>query len=151
MATVIAGAIGWSIFSILVSQGTSILLMWWLGLPPRRLGHEIEDRQNTGVGAVFFVVSLTVSFFISQFVTNGYTQTETILEGALWVVGALILGLVFMWASFWVAHELLDPVENETVIDYIKREIVDEKNASLAFFLGGLAVVSFFSVLYQMI
>lgn len=151
MATAILGAIGWSIFTILVSQGTSILLMWWMGLPPKRLAHEIEDRQNPAVGAVFFIVSLTVSFFISQFVTNGYTQTEGIWIGAGWIVGALLLGLVFMWISFWVAHELLDPVDGETVMDYIKREIIDEQNASLAFFLGGLAVVSFFSVLYQMI
>jgi len=59
--------------------------------------------------------------------------------------------VLFMWGSFWVAHELLDPVDGETVVGYIKREIIDEQNASLAFLLGGLALVSFFSVLYQMI
>lgn len=149
--TIVIGAIGWSLLSILVSQGTSILLMWWLGLPPKKLVHEIEEVQNPAIGASFFIVSLAVSFFISQFVTNGYTEAESIPIGAAWIAGALIMGAVFMWLSFMVAHRVMGRENNETVLQYIQRELIEEQNLSLAFFLGGLAIVSFISVIYQMI
>lgn len=149
--TIVFGAVGWSLLTILVSQGVSVALMWWLGLPPRKLVHEIEEAHNTAVGACFFIVSLTVSFFISQFVTDGYTEVDSFILGAAWIVGALLMGTVFMWLSFMVAHRVMGRENDETVLQYIQRELIEEQNASLAFFLGGLAIVSFISVIYQVI
>jgi ABC-type multidrug transport system fused ATPase/permease subunit len=146
----VIGAIGWSIAAVVVSQGTSILLMWWLGLPPKKLIHEIEEVQNSAVGACFFIVSLAVSIFISQFVTNGYTDEGSIIAGAAWIAGAFVLGTVIMGINFFIAHRVMDP-QDETVIQYIRRELIEEQNASLAFFLGGLAIASYISVIYQMI
>lgn len=39
----------------------------------------------------------------------------------------------------------------ETVYTYLRREIIDEQNASLAFFLGGLSVAPFISIMFQLI
>jgi len=149
MGLVIA-AILWSVAAVVVSQGTSILLMWWLGLPPKKLIHEIEEVQNPAVGAWLVIVSLAVSIFISQFVTNGYTDAGSILAGAGWIAGAFVLGTILMGINFFIAHQIMDP-KKETVIQYIRRELIEEQNASLAFFLGGLAVASYISVIYQMI
>ena len=59
-------AVVWATLVTLVSQGVSILVVWWLGLPPKKLVHEIEVVQNPAVGAIFFIITLTVSLFISQ-------------------------------------------------------------------------------------
>ncbi|MEL6149705.1 MAG: hypothetical protein AAFU54_00200 [Chloroflexota bacterium] len=151
MGLIVAGAIGWSVLSVVVAQVISIGLMWFLGLPPKKLVHEIEVRQNPAVGASFFIIALAVSFFISQFVTNGYTDVSTVLAGTGWIVGALILGTLLMWLSFIIAHNVMGRENNETVLDYIRRELIEEQNASLAFFLGGLAIAPYISVIYQMI
>ena len=151
MGIIVAGAIGWSILSVIVAQGISIGVMWFLGLPPKKLVHEIEETQNPAVGASFFIISLAVSFFISQFVTNGYTEGESFIAGAGWIIGALALGTLMMWLSFIIAHNVMGRENNETVLDYIRRELIEEQNASLAFFLGGLAIVPYISVIYQMI
>lgn len=151
MATIIFGSIGWSILSILIAQGTSIAIMTILGLPPKKLIHEIEEVQNAAVGAVFFIVSITVAFFVGMFTTNGYTDAGGVLPGAAWIVGAFIMGMGFTWINFIVAHRVMGRENDETVLDYIRRELVLEQNASLAFFLGGLSIVPFISVLFQTI
>ncbi|MEM6527684.1 MAG: hypothetical protein AAF653_05280, partial [Chloroflexota bacterium] len=137
--------------SVIVAQVISISLMWFLGLPPKKLVREIEVRQNAAVGASFFIISLAVSFFISQFVTNGQSETVSFLAGAGWITGALALGTLLMWLSFIIAHNVMGRENNETVLDYIRRELIEEQNASLACFLGGLAIVPYISVIYQMI
>jgi ABC-type multidrug transport system fused ATPase/permease subunit len=143
------GALVWSILSIVVSQGTSVLLMAWLGLPPSKLVHEIEEVQNSAVGASFFIVSLAVSFFIGMFTTAGFSESESLLIGAGWIAGALVLGWAFTWVSFAVAHRVMGRENDETVLDYIKRELILEQNASLAFFLGGLSIACFISVIFH--
>lgn len=150
----IVGAIGWSVLAIAISQGTSIFLMSWLGLPPKKLIHEIEEVQNPAVGAVFFTVSLTVALFVSMFVTDAFDrepQSITYITGAAWIVGAFLLGMGFTWLNFIVAHRVMGRENNESVVDYIRRELIEEQNASLAFFLGSLSIVPFISVLFQTI
>jgi hypothetical protein len=40
---------------------------------------------------------------------------------------------------------------NENMLGYIRREIVLEQNAALAFFLGGLVVSPFISIVFQLL
>lgn len=150
--SLIFAAILWAIFGTLISQFVSVGLMWWLGLGPKRLIHEIEETQNAAVGASFFIISLAVAFFVGMLTSNGFSrQEQTILEGTIWIVLALVAGIALMWLSFEVAHTIMQRVDGESTYRYIQRELIEEHNASLAFFLGGLAVVPFITVLFQVI
>lgn len=156
IATQVIGAFIWSVVSILISQIVSVTLMAWLGLPPKKLTHEIEVIQNPAIGASFFIVSLTVAFFVNMFTTDVFSRSVTpeeadFLTSTGWIVGALALGTLFMLTNFMIAHRVMGRENNESVFDYIKRELIEEQNVSLAFFLGGLSVVPYISVLFQMV
>ena len=149
--SLVSSAIAWATFSVFVSQLTSILLVWMLGVPPRKLAHEIEEVQNPAVGACFFIISLTASLFVALMTTDGFTPDPSFAEGAVWIIGGLILGFVYTFILFMVAHRLMGRQPNENVFGYIKREIVLEQNAALAFFLGGLSVTPFISIVFQLL
>jgi F0F1-type ATP synthase assembly protein I len=152
MITQIVAAVGWTIAATIISQLVSISLMRWLGLPPKKLIHEIENVQNPAVGASFFIISLAVGLFIGIFTSDGFSPTTPdFLTGAGWIILALVLGFVLTWISFEIAHRMMGVENNETTYKYIRRELIDEQNSSLAFFLGGLAIVPFIAVIFQMI
>lgn len=146
-----ASALAWSLFAVFISQIASIGVMWLLGLPPKKLTHEIEDVQNAAVGACFFIISLIASFFVGFMTTDGFTPDPSFAESAAWIIGGVLLSIVLTIALFLVAHRLMKPEPNEGLLGYIKREIVLEQNAALAFFLGGLAVTPFISVVFQLL
>jgi uncharacterized membrane protein YjfL (UPF0719 family) len=141
-------ALGWATFTIVVSQLVSIIVMWILGLPPRKIVKEIEDVQNTAVGAIFFIISLTATLFVSVLSSDGPT-TAPPLETLVWVVGGLLTATIFMLLLFVIAHRVMGREPGENVYMYIRREVIKEQNAALAFFLGGLAVTPFIAVVYQ--
>lgn len=149
--TLVGSALVWATFAVIVSQATSIVLMWILGLPPRKLTHEIEDVQNTAVGACFFIISLTASIFVGFMTSDGFTTDPSFIEGAAWIIGGLILGFVYTFILFMIAHRVMGRLPNENVYNYIRREIVLEQNAALAFFLGGLSVTPFISIVFQLL
>lgn len=147
----VASAVAWATFAVFVSQLTSIALVWVLGVPPSKLAHEIEDVQNPAVGACFFIISLTASLFVALMTTDGFTPDPSFAEGAAWIIGGLILGFIYTFILFMIAHRVMGRQPNESVFGYIKREIVLEQNAALAFFLGGLAVTPFISIVFQLL
>lgn len=147
----VVSALVWAIFATVVSQAVAIGLMWWLGLPPRKLVTEIEDVQNTAVGACFFIVSLAASIFISLMSTDGFTPDPTFAEGAFWVIGGLVVASLFTALLFIIAHRMMGRSNNESVYQYMRRELIDEQNAALAFFFGGLSVTPFIAIVFQLI
>lgn len=150
LSTVIS-ALLWAILAVIISQVASILVMWLLGLPPRKLTHEIEDVQNTAVGALFFIISLTATIFVGFMTSDGFTPDPPALESAAWIIGGVILGFLFMMLLFMIAHRVMGRQPNENVLTYIRREVVLEQNAALAFFLGGLGVTPFISIVFQLL
>ena len=154
---IIVSAIAWTIAATVISQIISILIMSWLGLPPKKLIHEIEVIQNPAVGACFFIISLAVGFFIGSFTSNGFSANDPsyvdpgFLASTAWIILALILGAALTWISFEIAHRVMGVENDETTYRYIQRELIQEQNASLAFFLGGLSIVPFIAVIFQMI
>ncbi|HEX2905947.1 MAG TPA: hypothetical protein VHO69_03760 [Phototrophicaceae bacterium] len=102
----LVSAIIWATFAIVVSQLASILIMWSLGLPPRKLVKEIEDVQNPAVGAVFFAVSLTAALFVSILASDGPT-TAPPLETLAWVGGGLLIAIVYVVILFMIAHRVM--------------------------------------------
>lgn len=150
-AELLLAALGWATLSIVVSQVVGITLMRWLGLSVKQLIHEIEDVQNVAVGASFFIISVTTSLFISVFFSAGFTGLEEFGTSALWFVIGLLLAFVYVAIIFAIAHRLMDRVNNETVYMYLRREIIEEQNAALAFFLGGLSFPPFISIVFQII
>lgn len=150
-AELLLAALGWATLSIVVSQVVGITLMRWLGLSVKQLIHEIEDVQNVAVGASFFIISVTTSLFISVFFSAGFTGLEEFGTSALWFVIGLLLAFVYVAIIFAIAHRLMDRVNNETVYTYLRREIIEEQNAALAFFLGGLSFPPFISIVFQII
>ena len=118
---------------------------------PRRLRYEIEDRQNPAVGAFFFVISLIAAIYIGFASSDGYTPSDSTVEDILWVAGGALLAFILTAINFWAAHILLQPIEGESVLGYMRRELVEEQNAALAFFLGGLAIAPFVAAINQIL
>lgn len=147
----ILSAVFWTTFATIVAQVVAIGLMWWLGLPPKKLAFEIEDIQNTAVGASFFVISLAAALFIGLMATDGFTEDPSFLESTLWVVGGLLVAMIYTALLFVIAHRAMRPSNNENAYQWIRRELIDEQNSSLAFFLGGLSVTPFIAVVFQLI
>jgi uncharacterized membrane protein YjfL (UPF0719 family) len=147
----VLSALFWATFAIVISQAVAIGLMWWLGLPPRKLAVEIEDVQNTAVGASFFIVSLAAAIFISLMSTSGFTPDPSFAEGTFWIIGGLIVASLYTAILFIIAHRLMGRKESESIYDYMRRELIQEQNAALAFFLGGLSVTPFVAVVFQLI
>ncbi|MGJ3237929.1 MAG: hypothetical protein ACFE0Q_04415 [Anaerolineae bacterium] len=154
---VVVSAIGWTIGATIVSQLVSVLIMAWLGLSIKKLIHEIEVVQNPAVGASFFVISLTVGLFIGAFTSNGFSANDPAyvdpgyIGNTAWIMLALFLGAALSWISFEIAHRVMGVENDESTYRYIQRELIEEQNASLALFLGGLSVVPFIAVIFQMI
>ena len=157
-------AIWWSVVATVLAQVISILFMRVLGLSRKKLVHEIENIQNTAVGAIFFIVSLTVGLFVGIFASDGFTPvgerlppdqalstTGELLAQAGWIAMALFLSLVLTWISFMVAYRMMGVENGESFLQYVRRELVEEQNASLAFLLGGLMIVPFIAVIFQII
>ena len=140
----------WATAATIGSQLIAVLLVWWLGVPPKKLAHEIEETQNAAIGAIFFIVSLTAAIFIGV-LTAAPAEADSTLATLAWIGGGVLLSLLYTMLNFWLAHIILEPLEGENVYTYIRRELVDEQNAALAFLLGGLMVAPFISVLSQII
>jgi hypothetical protein len=147
----VISAILWTTLAVIISQGVSIVLMRWLGLPPSKLVREIVDVQNTAVGACFFIISLGASIFVSLMTSAGFTPDPPALESALWIVGGVVVAMIYTAIMFVITHRILGVKKGEGVVAYMRREIVTEQNAALALFLGGLAITPFIAVALQLI
>ncbi len=149
--SLVGSALVWSVLAVVIAQGASILLMWLLGLPPSKLTHEIEDVQNAAVGATFFIISLTAALFVGFMTSDGFTPDPPPLESAAWIIGGVLLAFVMTVILFMITHRVMGRLPNENVLTYIRREVVLEQNAALAFFLGGIAVTPFISIVFQLL
>lgn len=147
---VILSALIYSTVATFVSQGIGVLVMWWLGLKPKKLVHEIEVAQNVAIGASFFIIALTTSIFIGV-LTADPAPAESLLASYAWIIGGLALATLYAVVAFWAAHRALKPMEGENVYGWVQRELVTEQNASLAFFLGGLLVAPYIAVVSQIV
>lgn len=147
---VILNTLLWATAATIGSQLIATLLVSLLGVPPKKLAHELEETQNVAIGAIFFIISLTAAIFIGV-LTAAPSEADSALATWAWIGGGVLLASIYTAISFYIAHEVLDPVDGENVYTYIRRELVDEQNAALAFFLGGLMVAPFISVLSQII
>ena len=76
----VISAIVWATLATAISVSVGLLLIWWFGLNPRRLAHEIDDVQNAGVGATFFIVSLITSLFVSVLAGGVPTRSVSVAE-----------------------------------------------------------------------
>ena len=149
---VVVSAIAWSVVATLISQMVSVIILAWLGLPPKKLIHEIEEVQNPAIGACFFIIALAVGLFVGAFTSDGFTTNDPGIAGSTgWIVLALFMGGLITWVSFEIAHRVMGVENEESTFRYIQRELIEEQNASLAFFLGGLSIVPFIAVIFQMI
>lgn len=147
----ILSAVVWATMSTLISQGVAIGLMALIGVRPRALAHELVEIQNPAVGAAFFVIALTASLFISPMASAGFTPDPSLAETLAWLAGGLVVAAAYTLLALLLAHRLLLPRQGEGLRGYIRRELVQEQNAALTFFFGGLAVTPFVAVVFQLI
>ena len=143
-------SLAWATAAMTISLVLSLLVVWWLGLPVRKLAAEIADVQNTAVGALFFIISLITSIFVGVLAGGVPSVSANGLEELAWIVGGVVVASIYMVIAFWVAHREMGP-KGESLRQWIHREIITEQNAALAFFLGALAIPPFIAVLYQII
>lgn len=145
----IISALIWTTFAVLISQAVSVFVLWGLGLSPSKLIHEIEVVQNAAVGAIFFIISLTTAIFISVSASDGFSGYESFGDSVIWMGGGIAIATLYVAISFMIAHRVMGRENNESVYRYIQRELIEEQNASLAFFLGGIGIVPYIAVLFQ--
>ena len=145
-------AIVWTIVIIGLSQIISFGIVGWLGVPPSRMEHEIEEKQNAAVGAIFFIVSFIVTIFISILASNGFTGASA--ESGMWIVGGVVVGTILMFINILIVFQWMGKDERasgEGIYRYFQREIIEEHNLALAFFIGGLAATPYIAILFQII
>ncbi|GAB4553030.1 MAG: hypothetical protein OHK0023_21670 [Anaerolineae bacterium] len=146
----VVSALGWSVVATVIAQIVSILVLWLLGVPPRRIRHEIEDVQNPAAGALYFVISLIAATWSAKLSSDGLpTPANSDFESALWIFGGILFATLFTIIAYWIAHRVLIPSKDEGFLSWIRREVIKEQNAALALFLGGLAIAPFMAILYQ--
>lgn len=144
-------ALAWATAAIVISLLVSVALMRMLGLKPKDLVHEIEEVQNPAVGACFFIVALTTSLFISVYSSGGFSVVRSFADSALWFASGLLVSAVYVVVLLTVAQRVMDRQKGEALYQYLRRELVEEQNAALAFFLGGLTMPPFIAVLFQIL
>jgi hypothetical protein len=142
----------WTIVIIGLSQIISFAIVAWLGVPPSQMEHEIEEKQNAAVGAIFFVVTLIVTIFISVLSSNGFTGTSA--DSGIWIIGGVLVGTILTFINIFIVFRWMGKEERaagEGIYRYFQREIIDEHNLALAFFIGGLAAAPYIAILFQII
>ena len=147
-------AVIWTIVIILISQVVSFAIVAWLGVPPSKMEHEIEEKQNAAVGAIFFMVTLVVTLFVSVLASNGFTEVESAATGAMWIFGGVAFGTILTFLNIFVVFRWMGQEERqagESMYRYIQRELIDEHNLAFAFFLGALAIAPYIAVLFQIL
>lgn len=147
-------SIVWTVVIIALSQIISFAIVWWLGVPPSQMEHEIEEKQNAAVGAIFFIVSLVVTIFISVLSSNGFTGAASDEAAAIWTIGGVFVGTLLMLINIFIVFRWMGKDERqagEGIYRYFQREIIDEHNLALAFFIGGLAATPYIAILFQII
>jgi uncharacterized membrane protein YdjX (TVP38/TMEM64 family) len=147
-------AIIWTIVIIALSQVISFAIVWWLGVPPSQMEHEIEEKQNGAVGAIFFIVTLIVTIFISVLSSNGFTGAASDEAGIIWTIGGVVVGTILTFLNIFIVFRWMGQDEREageSMYRYFQRELIDEHNLALAFFIGGLAAAPYIAILFQII
>lgn len=148
------GSIIWTIVIISLSQVISFAIVWWLGVSPGQMEHEIEEKQNAAVGAIFFIVTLIVTIFISVLSSDGFTGAASDQDGAIWAIGGVFVGTILTALNIFVVFRWMGKDEREAgegIYRYFQRELIDEHNLALAFFVGGLAAAPYIAILFQII
>ncbi len=142
-------ALLWTVGVTLVTFLLSTILMRWLfGLDLREVEREVEDDQNVAVGAFFFIISLALSLFLGFMASDGFTTGAT--PELAWVVYGLLLAFVLAGLGLWFAVHVLSG-SSESIIAYLRREVVDEDNGALALFLGSFVLTPFVITALQLI
>src|SRR5262245_50468736 len=100
-------ALVWSTLAVFLSQAISIAVIWMLGLPPRKLAHEIQDVQNPAVGATFFIISLIATLFVGFMTTDGFTPDPSTVESIAWVAGGVLLACIYTLVLFTISHRMM--------------------------------------------
>lgn len=147
-------AIIWTIVIIGLSQIISFGIVGWLGVPPSKMEHEIEEKQNAAVGAIFYIITLIVSIFVSVLSSNGFTEVEAAGTAAMWIFGGVAFGILLSFLNVFIVFRWMGAEERqagETMYRYIQRELIDEHNLAFAFFLGALITAPFIAVLFQIL
>ncbi len=147
-------AVMWTVIIILISQIISFTIVAWLGVPPNKIEHEIEEKQNAAVGAIFFIVTLVTTLFVSVLSSNGFTEVESAATGAMWIFGGVAFGTILTFLNIFIVFRWMGQEERaagESMYRYIQRELIDEHNLAFAFFIGALAVAPYIAVLFQIL
>lgn len=147
-------AVVWTLVIIVLSQVISFGIVAWLGVPPSKIEHEIEEKQNAAVGAIFFIVTLITTLFVSVLSSNGFTEIQSATTSAMWISGGVAFGTLLTFLNIFIVFRWMGQEERqagESMYRYIQREIIDEHNLAFAFFLGALAVAPFIAVLFQIL
>ena len=152
LVSLMIDAIIWTIVIIGLSQIISFAIVAWMGVPPSQMEHEIEEKQNAAVGAIFFIVTLIVTIFISVLSSNGFTGASA--DSGIWIIGGVLIGTILTFLNIFIVFRWMGKEERaagESIYRYFQREIIEEHNLALAFFIGGLAAAPYIAILFQII
>jgi uncharacterized membrane protein YjfL (UPF0719 family) len=130
----------WTFVSVIGSAVIAVLVLRLiLGLSLGKILFEIEEDQNGGVGAAFFSVFTASGFLVGRMLQSPAVETSA-AETALWGAVALIVILVIFVFFNWIILGMVSKRKGERVLQYIRREVVDENNTALMLMVGGMLV-----------
>jgi hypothetical protein len=119
-----------------------IVMRVFFGLSPIEVLHEVEEDQNTAVGALFFGTALLMSNMVGKAIADPPEETRLGIALA-WLALALAFALLYLIVTVFIIFTLLGRRKGERFRVYLTREIIAENNAALIFFILGIAAVPF--------
>ena len=154
IVTTFGSILGWSLLSIALAGVISILVVKIvLGVKVSHLVAEIETRQNAAVGIIFKDIAAVLSGLLLIFTFAGFTPSTGLLEDILWTLGGGLITLVFMGALGFVLLRWLSsrhPLK-ESPLQYLRRELIEEKNEALAHIIMAVLIVVGITVIGQIL
>ncbi|HLZ56309.1 MAG TPA: hypothetical protein VKR06_05110 [Ktedonosporobacter sp.] len=152
--TTIGSILGWSLLSIILAAVISILVVKIvLGVKVSHLIAEIEERQNAAVGIIFKDIAAGLSGLLLIFTFAGLTPSTGLLGDILWTLGAGLITLVFIGVLAFLLLRWLagrHPLK-ESPLQYLRRELVEEKNEALAHIIMAFLIVIGITIIGQIL
>lgn len=138
LPSILVNELMWGFAGIFISAIVTLLVLRvLLGLNLKEIVHEVEEDQNIGVGAAFFVCTTAIGLLIGRAFQSAPEETSFVVS-LVWLMIAAGMIITSGTATCFVFLLPVSRRKKESIIAYLRREVVVENNGALMLFLGGI-------------